>query len=155
MKKIFILLILALTATTYTNAQSDSIKTSEFEIQAGFMFVPQGGVSLKNASKGFESFYPIFIVAPIIRNGWIITPFYNMTANAYGTAIEYAVTKKCGAYIVGTKNIMNGGGYVGTGIDTPVFGGKAAGFIELGTDWPTGNPYVFTGVFIPLTFKLK
>lgn len=156
MKKLLILLTVALMATTCTHAQSDSTASkSTTEIKLGFMFAPQGGISLKDQSKGFESFYPMFIVTQIFKKDWIITPFYNMTANCYGTAVEYAVTKKCGLYVVGTKGILKGGGYVGAGIDTPVMGELAAGFVEVGTDWPDGNPYLFTGVFIPLTFRLK
>ncbi|HRH31416.1 MAG TPA: hypothetical protein PK950_02000 [Candidatus Paceibacterota bacterium] len=137
-----------LTATDTTTLQTDD----EVVVKAGVMFAPQGGITLNNLKAGFSPSLPVFAVVSITAGNVGITPFYNMSFNATGIAIEYFASDNLGIYGVVSKNIQTSGMYSGIGFDTPVANNAAALFIEFGTD--NTNTYVFYGVFIPLVRKI-
>ena len=122
------------------------------KISAGFMFSPQGTISLEKPRKT-EVLTSFFAVIPITYRGWFITPFYSFE-NSTGIAVEKAISKNCGMYVVNTKNTTKHDGYSGIGIDTPVFNGNGSAFVEFGSARRKYAPCLFVGVFVPFTTVL-
>ena len=154
MRDIFVALVATIFSITILHAQDSLATKKEWQMTAGAMFAPQGGLNLNAAEEGSFTSLQFFLVAPIFYDKWTFTPFYNVS-NSTGLAIERTCTPHFGMYAVGTKNTLKPGGYVGFGVDTPVAKGFAALFAEIGTTYGIDepSPYVFSGVFIPLTLK--
>ncbi len=155
MKNVFFLALCIILFTFTAKAQTDSAESSPVRIDAGFMLAPQGELSLRDPKAGFNTIVPLFAVLSITKGKLNICPFYNLTFNSTGAAITYEVSPTVGIYTVGVKNVLDKGGYAGLGIAVPVANRTASAFIEGGSVFPSGETFMYTGVFIPLTFKVK
>lgn len=154
MRDIFIALVATILSNTISTAQDSLVTNKQWQVTAGALFAPQGGLNLNTAEEGSFTSLQFFLVTPIFYDKWTFTPFYSVS-NSTGMAIERTCTPHFGMYAVGTKNTLKPGGYAGFGVDTPVAKGFAALFAEIGTTYGIDEPntYVFCGVFIPLTLK--
>jgi len=156
MLKLSILVIAVMLTGTSIHAQSDTIHLKHrAQINGGVMFIPQGGLSLQHLDKPLESFYPVLLVMPIIKEHWTIVPFLNMTANAPGLALKYKISKTLKLNATCYKKMHINEANVKVGFETPVWEEKVALFVQYSNNFPKTKQYIVAGAFIPFTFKLK
>lgn len=84
-------------------------------------------------------------------------PNYNLTYNGYGIVVSYFTSKTISNYFVIAKDVKDGNGYIGTGINFPFSNGAVIGILEVGTPvfGATKTPQIYIGVGIPAFFELK
>lgn len=122
-------------------------------VRMGFLFCPQGSISVKQAETGFKVFAPLSGVVVISKGKNTLIPQYNLTANAVGVLYARSISENAGVYAFGNKCILSKGGYASVGVTKQL--GIAKGFLEVGTTWNNWSPDVTIGVILPLTFKIK
>lgn len=119
------------------------------------MLVPNAGISLNSDFNGFQANPSLFGIMSVVKGNTFITPFYSLSANAFGIAILQQVNSSLSLYAVVNNSVLKNGGYAGSGIGVPVSNGKATAFIEVGSSWNKWSPGFYTGLFIPFTKKIK
>lgn len=165
MKKI----ILMLTALAiYCNAESQSL-VSNFGIfearkdsakvvkkltwNAGFIFAPQGELNLKKIDNGFSGVPSLEGAVSIVYKKTAILGLYLINSNSLGIVIDQEISKKSALYLIQTRSITQQSNYTGLGFRISVAEGHASAFTEIGNEWNTGTPYLYTGLLIPFMLK--
>ena len=147
-----ILFLVAILSFNFANAQTEKSTT---EWKAGFIFAPQGGIKLKNPESGFKQYNPLFFAVLATKGKITVNPFYALGGNNVGLVLEYSWNPNLGTYLVANKNIHRNEGYAGIGTDTPIAGGRALAFVEIGSEFQSFDPEFFFGIFIPLFHSFK
>ena len=150
MKKILIVIFCCFAFSANAQSEKDTLR-----INAGFTLAPQAGLVLKEPKSGFTTFMGLHLTVAITKKDITFIPSYFLSDNALGMVIEYEVTPKLATYVVGSKKLLSRSVYTALGFERPVAQGKAAAFIEVGSDWEEFEPCLFTGVFIPLSWVIK
>lgn len=125
------------------------------KIRIGFFFVPQGTANLLNAWSTISSITPVFAVTSFNRGKSTVNVMYNITGQKAQVVYARQLSKAFGMYLLSYKNILTSDGYSGIGATRDVLDGKASAFVEFGSSWNNFTPLIFTGVIIPLVFRIK
>lgn len=124
-------------------------------IKTGFVYTPQGSLSLQTPNEGTKQFATLIFVTVFNKGNATLVPFYQFNSTAIGTAIIYKVKPWLSPYSVIQKNLRNENTYLSLGAMTPIPGGPFNGFIEFGNSFPEWSPTMYAGVFIGLTRPIK
>ena len=156
MRKISILALVGLIATIQTNAQTVSKPgmDNSLKIKAGIMLAPMASISIKKPS-GFTAITPMFTVVSFTKGKTTVIPSYCFSVNSVNLFVTRDVTLKFSPYIVHMHGTASKWDYTGIGATTPVTNGLASMFVEFGSNWKQFNPIFYTGVYIPLKFKVR
>jgi hypothetical protein len=157
---LFVFSFLAFVSDTKADSpDSNSTKKQSLVINAGFFLVPQGEIVLTGSeSKNlFKAATPLFLSSLAKINKLTLAPFYLLTNNSMGLLMEYQAYEKLGCFLIVSKSTLVNGGKIGYALTTPLAGGKATGFIEVGHPW-SGRDWkksLSIGVIIPFVTVLK
>ena len=142
MKKLFFVLFVFLFSALCVSAQTENSSNEPsrgLKMEAGFMFNPQGCISLKNPDQGFSQLTTLQAILSIEKGKFKLLPLYSLGDNAAGSYLVYEFCKSADVYLLFTKNIMTTGeSYAGIGGDIFLKKGNdnSSIFFEIGQSTP-------------------
>jgi hypothetical protein len=145
-KSIFLVVLIALTATVFTFAQSDSTKFLQ-KIQEGMIVGVSGTTDFSDIEKPFDLDYGLMANVTLVAKNSYCNLMYGFGDNSVKILAGYFIPKDCDVYIVYSKGLSLSNDYLGIGLEKLVRAGGADFFLfsELGTDFK-GNESLTLGV---------
>lgn len=125
----------------------------KFKIETGFIFAPQGSISLMEKENVVGMTYPFYVAASFKINNLSITPCYEFMEKSAGVFIEQVINKKNECIAYSYLSVNKHDSYYSIGFGKGLHNGSFI-FLEMGSVSLEWNPKIYLGVSIPFMFDL-
>lgn len=125
------------------------------EFYLGFIYAPSAATVFDN-DPIFSSFNTLFFTPVVAKGDWSLAPYYNLSTNNTGAFLNYNVSDKLGAYIVGDKALQgNTGNYI-LGFTTPVAADYIQLYLEVGRTYgDNSSTFLAMGIYFNILQPIK